>query len=72
MTMQWLVKRNINVNEYVKVKLSPCLIEENAMKLNGRVDEQHFEFCSSSRDTGAWPDLWPVHLNIETTDAVHH
>jgi hypothetical protein len=52
MTTQWTGKTNINLTEYVKSQLSPCLIEENAVKVNGQVDEQHFVFSASSRDIG--------------------
>jgi hypothetical protein len=33
----------------VQVQLSACLIEEKAMKVNGRVDELHFVFSASAR-----------------------
>jgi hypothetical protein len=67
-----MVKININVREYVKVQLSPCLIEENAMKVNGQVDEQHFVCSASSRDIGEWSDSWRGPLDIRQMYAVPH
>jgi hypothetical protein len=48
MTMQWMV--NVNVKEYVKAHLSPCLIEKNTINVDGQVDEQQFVFCLVARD----------------------
>jgi len=69
-TMQWMIKINVNVRKYVKLQLSPCLIEENTMKVNGQVDEQHFVLSALSRVIGEIYAASP--LNARKMDAVSH